>query len=271
MTTFTLATKGRLRYLEALPPPAARSRGTLVLIHAFPLSAHMWEPQLALSAGGWRVIAPFLRGFAGGADDPGTQSMNDFAADVVDLLDALHVTEAVICGLSLGGYVSMALLRLAPHYFKGLVLADTRKDADTPEGLAARTKMLALVREQGPAAVADQMIPKLLSPRSVSERPELVAQVRSLVMSNDTRAIEGAISAMMTREDSTEPLSTVRFPTLVVVGENDSLTPPPMAEALKNAVAGAHLVVIPEAGHLANLEQPRGFNDAVGDFLERRV
>ncbi len=231
----------------------------------------MWEPQLALSAGGWHVIAPFLRGFSGGTNDPKVESMNDYAADVVDLLDALHVTEAVVCGLSLGGYVSMALLRLAPHYFKGMVLADTRKDADTPEGLAARTKMLALVREQGPAAVAEQMIPKLLSPRSVSERPDLVAQVRSLVMSNDTRAIEGAVSAMMTREDSTEPLSTVRFPTLVVVGENDGLTPPAMAEALQQVVPGAQKVVIPDAGHLANLEQPDAFNDAVGGFLERRV
>jgi len=226
---------------------------------------------MALSAGGWHVVAPFLRGFAGGTGDPMVQSMNDYAADVVDLLDGLHVSEAVICGLSLGGYVSMALLKLAPHYFKAMVLADTRKDADTPEGRAARTRMLALVREQGPAAVAEQMIPKLLSARSVSEQPELVAQVRALVMSNDTRAIEGAISAMMAREDSTEPLTKVHFPTLVVVGEDDGLTPPDMAEALQKTVPGAHRVVIQDAGHLSNLEQPKAFNDAVGDFLARRV
>src|SRR5262249_54549955 len=115
---------GRLRYLEASPPWHARPRGVLVVLHAFPFTAHMWERQLALSERGWRVIAPHFRGFADGSDDPPANSIDDYAGDVVDLLDALHVHEAVVGGLSMGGYVAFALLRHASRYVRALILAD---------------------------------------------------------------------------------------------------------------------------------------------------
>jgi pimeloyl-ACP methyl ester carboxylesterase len=260
----------RRRYLEARPEGAVRLRGTLLLIHAFPLNARMWEAQLALSAGGWRIIAPQLRGFDGGAD-AAVESMDDYAADLIDLLDELHIDDAVIGGLSLGGYVALALFRRAPQYFKGLILSDTRAEADTPEAREGRTKMLALVREHGPAAVADQMIPKLLAAETVNHRQDLVERVRGLVLANDTRAIEGALAAMMTRKDATDLLGSVRCPTLVLVGEHDTLTPPALAERLQQAIPGAARTVIARAGHLPNLEQPDAFNRAVAEFLERKV
>ena len=104
----------------------------------------MWEPQLVLAAHGWRVIAPHLRGFDGGPADPPATSIDDYAGDVIDLLDALHIDDAVIGGLSMGGYVAFALFRHAPRYFRGMVLADTRSQADTPEGVEGRKRMLQL-------------------------------------------------------------------------------------------------------------------------------
>lgn len=262
---------GRLRYLEALPSDAERPRGALVLLHAFPLNAQMWEPQLALADDGWRVIAPDLRGLGAGERDPATGSMDDYAADLIDLLDALHIEDAVIGGLSLGGYVTFALFRHARRYFRGLVLADTRPQADAPEGIEGRKRMLGLVRGKGAAAVADEMLPKLLGETTRRENPDLVRRVRDLIVSNSVEGIAGAITALMTRADSTAILPTIHCPTLILVGEQDMLTPPALSQEMQRAIAGSEVAIIAGAGHLSSLEQPAAFNAALARFLEHRV
>jgi pimeloyl-ACP methyl ester carboxylesterase len=260
-----------VRYLEQLPPAGVRSRGVLVLLHAFPLNARMWEPQLALAAGGWRVLAPHVRGVDRGETDPGPVSMDDYAGEVVDLLDSLHVPEAVLCGLSMGGYAALAVVRLAPRYVQGLVLADTRAEPDTTDAIAGRRRMQALAREKGPSAVADEMLPKLLGETTRAGRPEIAARARSLVLANSGEAIASMLEALMSRADSTPTLATIRCPTLVLVGEEDTVTPRPLSESLRRQIAGAELVVVPGAGHLSSLEQPDAFNDAVAAFLAHRV
>jgi pimeloyl-ACP methyl ester carboxylesterase len=262
---------GRLRYLEAAPPADVRPRGTLLLLHAFPLNARMWEGQLPLAESGWRVVAPQLRGFDGGAGDPPAASVDDYAGDVIDLLDGLHIKQAVIGGLSMGGYVAFALLRLAARYVQGLVLADTRSQADTPDGVAGRTRLLQVIQDKGPSAVADEMIPKLLGETTRSTRPAVVELVRALAVANSSDAIAGAIRALMTRPDSTPLLPSIHVPALVIVGDEDGLTPPPASEEMHRAIAGSELVRIPQAGHLSNLEQPELFNAALAAFLTHRV
>ena len=262
---------GHLRYLEAAAAGSERPRGTLLLIHAFPLNARMWEPQLALAANGWRVIVPQLRGMDGGSTDQAATSMDEHAGDIVDLLDALHVEDAVVGGLSMGGYVAFALVRHAARYIRGLVLADTRPQADTPEGVEGRRKMLALVREKGPAAVADEMNPKLLGEDTRRTRPDVAQTVRALILSSSADAIANAITALMTRADSTPLLATIHVPTLIVVGEQDTITPPALSEQMYQAIKGSEYVAIPDAGHLSNLEQPEAFNAALARFLVHRV
>jgi 3-oxoadipate enol-lactonase len=264
-----------LRHIDIPAKPLAGSRGravgTLVLIHGFPLSARMWAPQHALAAQGWRLIIPHLRGFDEGPGGRSARSMDDFAGDVIDLLDSLHVEQAVIAGLSMGGYVTFALLRNAASYFRGLVLADTRPQADTPEGVQARQRMVTLVREKGPGAVADDMLPKLLGESTRRQNPGLVDEVRAMILANSTETIADALNAMMTRPDSTPMLSKLKLPTLVLVGEEDVITPPQLSVEMHNAISGSELVRIPGAGHMANLEQPDVFNDAVIGFLSRRI
>ena len=277
-----MPTVGRFRYLEA--EARGRQRGALVLIHAFPVNARMWERQLALAEGGWRIIAPQLRGFDlfratldtpessdGGDQDPDASSVADYAGDVIDLLDALHVQEAVIGGLSMGGYIAFALFRHAARYVQGLVLADTRPQADSPEGIESRKKLLALLREKGVRAVADEMLPKLLAEETRQRRPEIVDRVRALVLANPPEAIAGAISALMHRPDSTPLLGNIHCPTLIMVGEHDGITPPAVSEAMNRAIAGSELVVLPQAGHLSNVEQPDAFNAALARFLSHRL
>jgi len=231
----------------------------------------MWEGQLALAGHGWHVIAPNVRGVDGQDGDPPANTIDDYAADVIDLLDGLHIEDAVIGGLSMGGYVAFAILRHAPRYIRGLILADTRPQADTPEGLEGRRRMLALVQSRGADAVADEMIPKLLGETTRKERPEVITHVRGLIRANSADAIAGGIRALMGRPDSTPDLASIHVPTLILVGDEDAITPPSVAEDLKSRIAGAELVRIPSAGHLANLEHPEAFNAALARFLEHRV
>jgi len=262
---------GRLRYLEALAPASVRARGTLLLLHAFPLNARMWEPQLALAESGWRIIAPQYRGMDGGDGDPPATSVDDYAADIIDLPDALHIEDAVVAGLSMGGYVAFALLRHAATYVRALVLADTRSQADTPEAVEGRKRMIALVRDKGAAAIADEMVPKLLGETTRRTRPQVESRVRSLILPSSSAGISGALTAIMTRPDSTPLLSTIHVPTLIIVGAEDTLTPPAMSQDLQRAISGSRLEVIPEAGHLASLEQPAAFNAELGHFLQHRI
>lgn len=252
----------RVPYLEALPSSHARPRGTLVLLHAFPMNASMWQAQLALSDGGWHVIAP---------EYPVAASVDDYAGAIVDLLDGLHVPDAVIAGLSLGGYVAFALFRLAPNYIRGLVLADTRAEADSPESVEGRKRMLVTVREAGPAGVADAMLPKLLGAGTLQNRPEVVDEVRRMIVATPPERIEGMINALMTRPDSTPLLGKIHVPTLVIVGQEDTATPPPLSTKMRDGIPGAEFVLLSSAGHLSNIEQPRAFNGAVAHFLEHRV
>ena len=271
-----MPTVGRITYLEALPPASVRKRGTLVLLHAFPLNAHMWEPQLALAAGGWHVVAPHARGMASGeafdsAQGRRVNSIDDYAADVIDFLDGLHLEDAVIAGLSMGGYVAFAVMRHAASYFRGLVLADTRTQADTREGLEARHRMLRTLDEKGTAAVADEMIPKLLGPTTMAERPDVVERVRRIALENSPQSLAGAVRALMSRPDSAPLLPSIHVPTLIVVGEEDGITPPADAEAMQGRIAGSELARLPRCGHLSSLEQPVAFNAVLARFLEHRV
>jgi 3-oxoadipate enol-lactonase len=236
----------------------------LVLLHAFPLTAEMWRPQLERVPADWRFIAPEL---SSALPPQGARTIDDYATDVGALLDALMVDDVVIGGLSMGGYVAFALFRKSPEIFSGMVLADTRSQADTPQGRDGRTKMRALLARDGVGAIADQMLPKLLAGQTITERPEVVLQVRQIVESNSPRAVDAALDAMMTRPDSTADLARISCATLVIVGAEDAVTPPSEADSMHRAIERSVLVTLPGAAHLSNLEQPDAFSRAIADFL----
>lgn len=252
----------RLRYLDA------GAGWPVVLIHAFPLSADMWRPQLREVPEGRRFLAPDLRGFGPDAEaPPPTLTMDAYAADLEALLDALEIERAFIGGTSMGGYVTFALYRRAPDRFTRMLLVDTRAQADTAEGRQARLAMSELVRTRGPGAVADQMIPKLLGETTRRERPDVEREVRRLIGANHAAGIEAAIHAMMTRPDSTADLARISVPALVIAGDEDTLTPVADSEALQQGIQRSQLVVLPGAGHLSSLEVPEEFSRALDNFL----
>lgn len=245
---------------------------TLILLHAFPLSADMWLPQLARVPVGWQFIAPDIRGFRGmGPAYEDAQldgaTMDDYARDVLDLMDHLDLPRAAVLGLSMGGYVAMAVAARAPQRVSHVVLADTKMTADTEEGRAGRDRMRALVEADGPPAVATAMLPKLLGQTTQREQPDLETAVRRLIEVNRTESIAGAIGALKARPDRTETLAALRVPALVLCGDEDALTPLADSQAMATTIPGATLMVIPHCGHLSNLEQPVAFNAALQKFL----
>jgi pimeloyl-ACP methyl ester carboxylesterase len=255
---------GTVRYLEA------GAGWPVVLLHAFPLASDMWRPQLERAPDGWRLLAPDLRGFGPAAGAPAA-SLADMAEDVVRWLDALRIDTATIGGASMGGYVTFALFRQAPERFDAVVLANTRPGADSAEGRAAREKMRQLVRNSGPPAVADQMIPKLLGETSRVSRPDLAPVVRRLIEGNTADGIGGALQAMMERPDSTDLLPRIGRPALIVTGDEDTLIPVAEGDAMQRMLPRSQLVVLRRAGHLSNLEAPAEFSEALENFLRAHL
>lgn len=245
-----------------------RGRGPAILfIHGYPLSHAVWEPQLA-GLEGWTRIAPDLRGM-GRSDAPDLgYSMATYAEDLLELLSALGVERAVLCGLSMGGYVAFEILRRAPERVRGLILVDTRAAADTAEGRKGREAALATAREGGSAAIAESMLPRILAPSAPAENPALVEQVRHMMAATPVAGLTGAIGALRDRPDSTALLPTLgSLPTLVLVGEHDQITPPETVRAMADAIPGARFEVVKGAGHLPTLERPETTTGLLGEFL----
>ncbi|REJ36109.1 MAG: alpha/beta hydrolase [Bacillota bacterium] len=242
----------------------------VVLVHAFPLNKAMWRRQVAAVAeAGWRAVAVDLRGFGGSEAGNEPFTMDLCADDVAALLDHLGIQEPVVlAGLSMGGYVAFACVRRHPHRLRALVLADTRAEPDTEEGRASRYDQARRVEQEGVGVVVEAMLPRLVGETTRARRPEVVAEVREIMAAARPEGVAAALRGLAERPDSRPVLAKIDVPTLIVVGEEDVITPPALAEAMHAGIKGSRLAVIPGAGHLPNLETPDAFNGALIGFLE---
>lgn len=254
----------RLAYTEA------GAGEPLLFLHAFPLSREMWEPQLAALAGSYRCLAPDFPGFGGSEPPAGEDSgMDELAADAVALLDHLGIGRAVVCGLSMGGYAALALCEAHPERVRALVLADTRSGADAPEAREKRLATAQEVEEKGAGVLVEPMVPRLLGAGTLERDPELRRWVERRIAAASPAGVAAAQRGMAARPDRGAVLAGLRAPVLILVGEEDVLTPPEESRRMQREAPGSELVVLPGAGHLANLEQPEAFNRAFGGFLAR--
>ncbi|HSJ10600.1 MAG TPA: alpha/beta fold hydrolase [Longimicrobiales bacterium] len=246
---------------------AGAGERVLLLVHGFPLSSAMWEPQLEAPPPGWRLVAPDLRGFGESRPVPDQLTMDMAAADLAGLLRHLGVPGAVVCGLSMGGYITFAMLRNHPELVRGMVLCDTRAEPDTAEARAGRLEKAAAVREKGTEAMMADMLPALLSPFTMSKRPAIVESVRSQLAEATPAAVVAALHGMAARPDSTPLLRSINIPTQVLAGADDSITPAGEARVMARAIPGARFDTVEDAGHLSNLENPFDFNAFLKTFL----
>ncbi len=241
----------------------------LVFIHAFPLSKTMWQPQVDALKDSYRVITIDLGGHGESDIVVWNDTLDDYAQNVIHLLDHLGIAQAVFVGLSMGGYTLFSIHRHYADRVKAMVFADTRAQADSEEGKAGRQSMAQLAFSDGAPAIADLMLPKLLAPSTIEYHPEIVEQVRQMILHTSTAGIVVDLVAMAARPDSTDLLPTITCPTLVIVGEDDQATPVAESRNIAQRISEATFITIPQAGHLSNFEQPAAFNQALKSFLEK--
>ena len=238
----------------------------LVLLHPFPLQRAYWAPQVGALVEQARCIAPDLRGFGGSTVD-GPFSMDRYADDVAGLMDALAIERAVVVGVSMGGYVALALWRRHRARIRALVLANTRATADTEGGVQKRRELIALARDKGSDAVAAAQMPTGVGRTTREKRPDITRALHDMIVNAPVPGIIGATEAMMVRPDSTPLLATIDVPTLVVAADEDAIISVDEVRAMQERIAGSRLEVIAGAGHWASYERPAAFNQLLAELL----
>lgn len=240
----------------------------VVFLHGFPHDRTLWSHQRVALAPRVRCIVPDLRGF--GESTGVALAIDTFADDTVALLDHLDINEAVVCGLSMGGYIAMAMWRRHAARVRGLVLCDTRAGADSPEQRVARDALIATVQADGAAAFAESQLEKMVSSDTHAQRPDVVDTMRAMMARQSVSAIIGALQALRDRPDSRATIGSITVPTLVLVGENDALTPPAESQAITAMLlpqTSARVEIIAGAGHVSCIERPAAVTHALADFL----
>lgn len=259
--------KTRVRGIE-MAYDAEGSGPPVLLLHGYPFNRSMWREQVEALKSSFRVITPDLRGLGESEGRPQEPAaMIEMARDVVALLDHLGIERVVLGGLSMGGYVALALVRRFPLRVRALVLADTRAQSDTDEARRAREEQAQKVLKEGMSAIADDFLKKVLASETLEERPEIVARVRQMILSTKPEGAAAALRGMAQRIDQTSFLPNILAPTLILVGSEDQLTPPADAEMMRREIRGSRLETIQGAAHLSNIERPDEFNRALVEFL----
>lgn len=257
-----------VRGIEMAYDDTGGNGAALVLLHGFPFDRTMWRGQAALALGEeFRVIAPDLRGFGETPLGDEVVTMEALAEDLAALLDKLRLGRVVLGGLSMGGYVAFAFFRKFPERVRALLLADTRPQADTEEGRRAREENAQRALKEGLVPIVESMLPKLLSAETRERGGEILDGVRAMMLSMSPEGAAAALRAMALRRAQTDLLLSINVPTLIIVGSEDSVTPPADSESMSAKIEGARLVVVEGAGHLSNVEKPEDFNRALADFL----
>ena len=259
-------------YRTSNGPMAYRDQGEggedpIVLLHAFPLNSRMWEPQAEVLARERRVVTPDYPGFGRSPQTPAQPDVRYYAEGVRGLLDRLGLERVVLGGLSMGGYVAFACLRLFPERVSGLVLANTRPDQDSEEMREGRKEMAHRVSREGVEVLIEMMMPRLLAGDTLKNDPEIVDQVKAMILECSPDGVVAALGAMRDRPDSTLLLREITVPALVVGGEGDAVSTPEVMGAMAEEIPNANHVTLADAGHLSNLENVRQFNDALEEFL----
>lgn len=239
----------------------------IIFLHGFPFDKMMWQVQLDFFKAHYRLIACDIRGFGKSTDEQSLLSIDMFADDLIRFLDKLRIDKAVVCGLSMGGFIALNAIQRFPDRFEGLVLCDTQCIADTPEAKEKRYKTIAEIEAEGVANFNEGFIKSVFCKNSYSNKKELVKHLHNVVFSNSQHIITMGLTALAERSETCSKLNEIKVPTLIICGREDEVTPLAQSEFMKSEIKGSTLHVIDNAGHVSNLEQPDEFNQHLLAFL----
>lgn len=239
----------------------------IIFLHGFPFDKTMWLGQLDFLQSGYRVISCDLRGFGASEDEKSYLSMDLFANDLIAFMNKLKIEKAILCGLSMGGYIALNACEMFPERFEALILCDTQCIADSPEVKTKRYETIEEIKANGPATFNEGFIKNVFHEDSISEKNEIVEAVRLVVYSNSRHIITAGLIALAERSETCSTLARSTTPTLIIVGREDKVTPLSQSESMHRSIKGSLLRIIDHAGHLSNLEQPFEFNKHLYDFL----
>jgi len=246
---------------------SAPNASAVVLIHGFPFSHEMWTPQIQALQKQYRIVAYDLRGHGSSGVGDGQYMLEFFVDDLLALLDYLKIERALLCGLSMGGYIALRMVERNPERVGALILADTQAKADSNEARLKRAAAIKSVKTNGVNAYADNFVKSVFAPQTFTGNKAAVEKIRQIIQGNSSTGICGALLALASRTDTTEALANIKVPTLILVGEHDTLTPPSASQEIHSRIPNSEIHVIPNAAHMSNLENPEDFNKQVLSFL----
>ena len=241
---------------------------TIIFIHAFPLNKSMWKSQTDYLRDRYRVITYDVRGF--GNSEAGTEELTIdlFAADLKHLLDTLGLSKVILCGLSMGGYIALHVVQKFPERFDALILCDTQCAADSAEAKEKRMKSINAIRIGGLEHYADQILPGFFFTDSIDKKSKEIIEVRRIVESNSPEVVCNTLQALADRTETCNNLDNIEVPVLILVGNEDILTPPSAAKFMHSKISGSTLCILEKSAHLSNLDNPADFNKYLDGFLE---
>lgn len=239
----------------------------VIFLHGFPFDKSMWQNQLEYLQSSRRVIAVDLRGFGKSKDEETVLTIDLFTSDLIEFMDKLAIDKAIICGLSMGGYIALNSIHKYPERFQALILCDTQCIADTAEGKEKRYKTIDEIENAGLIEFYEGFIKNLFHKDSLINNKEMVEELRTVVFSNVQSSITRGLVAMAERTETCSSLNSIELPTLIICGREDVLTPLAQSEFMNGKIKNSTLKVIDKAGHVSNLEQPKEFNNYLSNFL----
>ena len=239
----------------------------VIFIHGFPFDKSSWHPQMEFLSDKFRVISYDIRGFGKSTAETQIESIHQFADDLINFMDALNINKAIVCGLSMGGYILLNAISLYPERFYAIVLSDTQCIADSESVKQKRIETISQILAGGFQSFAEEFVKKIFCTETLDTKPELVEKILNTILSTSSITVTKTLNALANRNDMCNSLHQISIPAMIICGSDDVITPPKQSEFLHNSIRGSRTHLINNAGHLTNLEQPGEFNNYLINFI----